>query len=194
MAFIKINAVDSEGNESEEYCAGSIISSLLILTAAHCLIDPRRVEVSICSINRMQGLKLRPRRWHVNPAFNAPRVENDIALIQLEHSLHYDDYIRSICLLQPDVQTRDRSLVWETEVRDYNIHERLNYSPWATHNHICVYGENVQGASYVGVYSIPADIEVWEEGFQPNRTALFTSVTSHLDWILMRIVLSHYIY
>ncbi|RWS00087.1 hypothetical protein B4U79_19189, partial [Dinothrombium tinctorium] len=70
MAFIKINAVDSEGNESEEYCAGSIISSLLILTAAHCLIDPRQVEVSISSINRMQALKLGPRRWHVNPALN----------------------------------------------------------------------------------------------------------------------------
>ena len=49
------------------------------------------------------------KRSFVHPNFNPMTVDNDIALIELEEPVYFNDYIRPICLPEPYYKTPEET-------------------------------------------------------------------------------------
>ncbi|XP_031344107.1 phenoloxidase-activating factor 1-like isoform X1 [Photinus pyralis] len=117
---------DLEQNDDEDFyefgCAGSLINNRYVLTAAQCLrlatstvVAVRFGEYNIkhdvdcvkfsdiddCS-NPVEDVGIERKIKH--PNYNRRTGVNDIALLRLNRSVSYSDYIRPICL--PDAETR----------------------------------------------------------------------------------------
>lgn len=101
------------------YCAGSILSNLWILTAAHCFsvaddvganiyrVEPSDVTVHAGSIHQREETQVRRvAKIILHPKFDELNFINDIALLQLSSPLPMnDDTLAQICL--PSVSRSD---------------------------------------------------------------------------------------
>ncbi|KAG8201572.1 hypothetical protein JTE90_011243 [Oedothorax gibbosus] len=94
----------------EYWCGGSLIDSLHILTAAHCLSDRRGYKYNARQIvvrlgenhllhsdgNGMQEFSVTSLRPH--PQFQRNGFYNDIGLVKLARPVKFSDYIQPVCL------------------------------------------------------------------------------------------------
>ncbi len=92
--------------DKTHFCAGSILSSSWILTAAHCVVGLDASEILIhAGSNRLDQINQQRRVATIfsYPSYNANRFGNDIALIRLSAPLDMTDpVLAKICLpLQP---------------------------------------------------------------------------------------------
>lgn len=69
---------------ADSMCGGSIIDSMWILTAAHCLINSELTMINLGGIKPpYMSYKEQTRRRYIHEQFNPVTLENDIALIRL---------------------------------------------------------------------------------------------------------------
>ena len=86
----------------EPFCAGFIISSNTILTAAHCLTGRNLNQVQILAkihdLRRFNGDRYTIDRWFIHPEyrFNDSMHLNDIAIVKIKQSFAYD--LQPCCL------------------------------------------------------------------------------------------------
>ena len=99
--------------KSNAFCGGALISSRIVLTAAHCdLLPPSqfRVHVGEHDLTRSDGeQKMVISRWINHPDYNdVGNHDNDLAIIQLTSDVHFSDAVMPICLPSPSENFDDR--------------------------------------------------------------------------------------
>ncbi|RWS00892.1 trypsin-1-like protein, partial [Dinothrombium tinctorium] len=122
MASIKLFKRFEKEHFVERLCAGSIISKRLILTAASCFTNhTKAVEVTLGSANGTVYKRF-TRRWKLHEDFREINKENDLALIELNEEIAFDDYRKPICVPKaPFRKTRKRlNLIDFNETRFQN--------------------------------------------------------------------------
>lgn len=95
VSTVKLN----ESSTGFSNCGGSVISSMYILTAAHCVKDAIlvRLILGFHTIADMEGI----RQYHVksiivHDKYNATTLNNDIALIAVTKEINFTEYIKPI--------------------------------------------------------------------------------------------------
>ncbi|XP_026483173.2 serine protease snake-like [Vanessa tameamea] len=104
-----IGWIDIEGNYAFQ-CGGSLISSRFVLTAGHCIKNPKMKDPKP-SIVRLGDQNLDPtvsdgaspvdipiKTVHKHPSYKSPGKYNDIALFELNSDVDFESAIRPACL------------------------------------------------------------------------------------------------
>nr|CAH7727393.1 unnamed protein product [Callosobruchus chinensis] len=93
------------GEEKQWLCGGSLISEKFILTAAHCLSSKELGDVQVIRLGTttlqtetLESMDYRVLRKIPHPLYATGQQYNDIALIEVDETVRFTEYILPICL------------------------------------------------------------------------------------------------
>ena len=98
-----IVSLQSHTREHPHFCGASIIHPLILLTAAHCLMGMNKPD-GIIAVSGKHQLSVHERsqqsrnisRFVIHENWDTKTVENDIALLILDHPFEFNRYTRQI--------------------------------------------------------------------------------------------------
>ncbi|CAG2208652.1 CORIN [Mytilus edulis] len=144
--------ISLHGGENEAYyCGASLIGHSWVMTAGHCVggnKDASTITLKIGATRRYAYSAYRQVRKAKNlyphPKYNPITVDNDIALIELDEPVYFNDYLRPICLPDPThvtpAGTRCYAVGWGRKDETATDYERalkevtLNIENWDSCN------------------------------------------------------------
>ncbi|XP_055850452.1 trypsin-2-like [Episyrphus balteatus] len=203
-------------------CGGSILDSKNILTAAHCAIIEKgdQVKIRAGSSNRQSGGQLRiVKRILINSKYNPNTLDNDIAILQLDTPLTFNQNVKPVRLasnyrprsgigfvagwgITREGQENSPVYLRGVSVNFITLTEcKAQYKPQnllVTRNMVCAGADNggkdaCQGDSGGPLISNGAQYGIVSSGLrcgQAGYSGVYTSISRELSWI--RNVLSKY--
>lgn len=108
--FTPVNSTDGHA------CGGSIITSNVILTAAHCLIEdgvfPEKVFVFFNSTSYLRGTAVLAEKIMVHPRYlKGSEIVYDVALVKLARDLKFNRIMKPVCLPEEDIDAAEKTLI-----------------------------------------------------------------------------------
>ncbi|XP_027029874.1 serine protease 27-like [Tachysurus fulvidraco] len=92
------------GKQGGHFCGGSLINKDWVLTTAQCLSSEKNSKVKVyLGIQNLNGfnpnqISRRVKNVVLHPNYNSTTKNNDIALVRLDASVEFSDYVRPVCL------------------------------------------------------------------------------------------------
>ncbi|XP_068951500.1 probable threonine protease PRSS50 [Petaurus breviceps papuanus] len=113
-------------------CAGSIVASLWVLTAASCMNTSSNLTVylgnPLLSVeDRVHSRRVPVKQVIIHPYYQEKRYwswigrENNVALLKLAQRLNYSEYIAPVCLPSPNLEVKPGSFCWVTGWGQYKM-------------------------------------------------------------------------
>lgn len=111
----------SLNNNGRHYCGASLINNQFLTSAAHCFSGPLTAHTIHLGVhdrlNHMSWVQIRRFKFHKNhELWNSALIRNDVALIQMDSPVVFNDYILPICMPT------------QAELADYHA----GYNTWVT--------------------------------------------------------------
>lgn len=83
FALVSARYTDGSGTVRTITCGGSLITSSAVLTAAHCLSNPKITAITITLDNGSEVRRVRAKSWVTHPSFDPSSALYDIGVIRL---------------------------------------------------------------------------------------------------------------
>ncbi|KAI2495483.1 trypsin-like serine protease [Fragilaria crotonensis] len=83
FALVNARYTDGTGTVRTITCGGSLFTSSAVLTAAHCLSNPKITAITITLDNGSEVRRVRAKSWVTHPSFDPSSAVNDIGVIRL---------------------------------------------------------------------------------------------------------------
>ncbi|XP_050421254.1 venom protease-like [Adelges cooleyi] len=108
MVVLGVREVEAKYRITKWPCAGTLISDKHILSAAHCFSHKNKQQINIARLGEfnldpnvddvVQPIDIGIEKIIVHESYDGKRSINDIALVELESLVKFNDYIQPICL------------------------------------------------------------------------------------------------
>lgn len=109
-------AIGYNSNEiGEQYqwnCGASVISEIYLLSAAHCENDRENGPAAVAKLGAINLKDSGPNsqlipisQFTKHPSYKTSEKYNDIALIQLQHQIEFNEFVRPACLNTEPLET-----------------------------------------------------------------------------------------
>ncbi|CAH2268858.1 trypsin 5G1-like [Pararge aegeria] len=90
------------------YCGASIVSDQFLVTAAHCVSDDEKMEVTVGTNNASSGGQTyQVAKMVTHPQFGDSQFNNDVAVVKLVEKIKFSDRVRPIKLAEAGLVIED---------------------------------------------------------------------------------------
>uniref|UniRef100_A0A1L8DQC9 Putative trypsin-like serine protease n=1 Tax=Nyssomyia neivai TaxID=330878 RepID=A0A1L8DQC9_9DIPT len=198
---------------NQHFCGGAILTQTWILTAGHCTLGrkPGEFQAAVGSLSIQEGFKHRVGYVFRHPNFDAQSLTEDIALLQTETSIMFNDLVQPVVLSDREISEGVEALLtgWGQLQYPGSVSHTLQalkmvtmtneeckekhsvdiYSPPIRNSNICAFRENAgacmgDSGSPLVIGNELIAIVSWGVPCAKNFGDVFTRITSYRRWII----------